>query len=718
MQNRALLLLIAVFVVYLAVHLQKMNEIGFNWAGPPKADELYLTEFPKEVGGTGSFAVFSSTASSCALCGRPVSLVAGENRLDFGDSECGGNVSLSCGVRSLSFTYSPPSGARYQNLSARVYVENRTIFVNVFGSARTPGYEPLEIYVDGELASSPLYRFDGPVSVIEGVQAASGSHLVQVVFNGAQLADEIVEVPQSFSMAAFLTLVLIAGIAVAYKDDMMARLLASFVLLVASLVIGLRLRAGLDMEMLVPIALFAFLISLVLTEKKHSPQRAEGRLDREALLFGAGFAAFILLVNVFISSYDVWGAYYFRHTQTTFERGSTNYFDELSYLGREFTYPPIFFEFAAQLTNIFAQSFEQVRVPLNIFLAFLFTATIYLLFRRLEPRSRLLAALMLISQWTILVTASGIGIHMLAFSLLNISVILIERNAVASIVALALGFATHPLALVFFPLWLYVSNGLRVDWKRTIAWPVLATILSLPFYLPIFLRSGLPYEIVPQRWGYLLTYGIDGIRFDFQFLLPLLLAAVVWGLLVSRHRIPALLLAVLLLFNAFVSLRAGPAVAIVGAALFPTVFQRELRNRAVFAALLALYILPNFILGVVVLSGTSYYCSWGLANEVCSKPMEYLAKYTPSSARVAIDPIYGHLETWKGRRPVLADLYVEYADYEKWKAENDFAWSGNATAVERYNITIYALHDFHNTPRSVPFDRVYDNGYMHIFRRA
>ena len=147
-------------------------------------------------------------------------------------------------------------------------------------------------------------------------------------------------------------------------------------------------------------------------------------------------------------------------------------------------------------------------------------------------------------------------------------------------------------------------------------------------------------------------------------------------------------------------------------------FAKWLKDERIYAVLVALFILPNFLIGAVVLSGTQYYCSWGLANEMCKSPMEYLAFYTPGDSKVAVDPLYGHLETWVGRRPVLADLYVEYADPQKWAAENDFAWNGNSSRAEAYGATVFILHDFYKTPRSLPFDRTYDNGFMHVFRRT
>lgn len=721
-RNWFAVLLLIIFALYLFFHLQKMNEIGFNGIPPPKPQELYLTSYPKEVAGSSSFTVFSNFNSSCTLCNSSAAQISeGENRIPFESIACRREVSLNCSGLAVSFSFEEVAAAPPETVSAFIQtsVENRSLFIVVSGEARTNGYRPLEIFVDGVRVAAPLYLLNGTFRVSEKIPISQGKHLLEVRFLDRMLASEEIDARASYPLPALFTALLAVAVAFFYKGDVVRRLLAASVLLIASLVVSFRL-AGFGLDWLVPLALLAYIIYLAKpgTVQKRQKQDGSAEMMKEAAIFGAAFAAVILIYSLTIADYDIWGAYYFRHAQETFARGTTNYFDELSYLGRPFTYPPVFFEFAAQLTGILAQSsFESIRLPLDILLAFSFAATTYLLFRHMEPKSRILASLMFLSQWAILLTATGIGLHILAFTLLNIAIILIISNPVASIVALGLAFATHPLVLAVFPFYFYAANGFRLDLKRTMAWPVFAVLLSLPFYLPIFMRAGLPYEIVPGRWGYLLSYGIDGMRFDFQFLLPLLAGCALYGILANRHRIPSLLLLGLLIFNTFISLRADLIVAMVGAGLFPLIFKKELKEKWAFPLLLALFILPNFILGAVVLSGTDYYCTWGLANGMCASPMGYISRFTSSDSSVAVDPLYGHLEAWKGGRPVLADLYVEYADYEKWRAEDEFAWNANASAVGKYNITLFVLHDFYKTPRTLPMDRVYDNGFMHIFKQ-
>ncbi len=719
--GKILALIFFVFLAYLIIHLAQMREIGFNWLSPPQSREIFLMDYPKEVYGGGAFLVGSNFRADCTLCNATqVALADGANRVDFTASLCPGEVVLACGERSVSFNYSLLAARSQESLSASAETEvaNRTLLVRVHGEGKSSGYHPLLILIDGKVAEAPLYRLDGAFSVEERIPVESGEHTVEVSYNGQNIYSGGFSVPSTFSLSALAAVLASLLAAFLVRERPVAKVAIAGVLLAASLVVGFELsKFGLDF--LVPLALAGAAGYLYSRRGKRKETRGKASAEEGLLLdaarVGVAFAFFILLMNMFISTYDIWGAYYFRQAEETLAHGTTAYFDELSYLGRPFTYPPVFFEFGAQLARAAGSGFEGIRVPLDMLLAFSFASSSFLLFRNYGRAERLLAAFLFISQWAFLLTASGIGLHMLAFTLLNLSLLLVEASPIASIASLGLAFACHPIALVFFPFYLYAVNGFRLDLRRMVAWPALAAVLSLPFYIPIFMRAGLPYEIVPGQWGFLLSYGISGMMFDFQFLLPLFAATALFGLATPKYRFPSLLLLGLLLFNAFVSLRSDLIVAMLGAALFPAVFGKWLKDWRVVAALFALYILPNFILGAVVLSGTGYYCSWGLANEMCASPMEYISLYSPGSSRVAVDPVYGHVEAWIGRRAVLADLYVEYADLDKFKAENDFYSKGDESAFAHYGID-YAVVDA-TMRHSASGDRVYDNAYIQVFRR-
>jgi len=260
-----------------------------------------------------------------------------------------------------------------------------------------------------------------------------------------------------------------------------------------------------------------------------------------------------------------------------------------------------------------------------------------------------------------------------------------------------------------------MSREYRFDWGWAKKLAVAATgsaVLAAPFLLPIFLANGLPNEIVPQRWGYLLSFGLEGLQFDFQFTLVAAIIIALYGL-VNGPLLPALAILLFFLANAFISFRANLLFAFAIATGVPLILRRMM-NPSLLALLLAIAA-ANYLTTPLISSGTKWWCTWGQANDYCVKPMEYIERFTPTEARVAVNPYFGHLEAYHGKRAVLADLYVEWADYEKWRAASDAYEQSNISPLLPYNITLVVLDDLH-VERDIPEkERVYDNGFMHVF---
>jgi len=729
-RNRIAQVFIFIAIAYLYLQWVKMDEIhGFFWFTRPHSSEIYFTDYPKFVGNESSFSVYSDNIVSCSLCGSSITLNDGLNKLSFVPDSCTSNVMrLDCGERNLSFSFTkvPTLPHEFVSASAVPSIESRSLNLQINGIGAANGYHQLEVIIDGKVAASPLHMLNGTFSFTESIPVQTGQHTYELRYNGDTLASGTFEVPTAFSPSALLTAILCAVLILVWDMGWHVRLPSLFVLLTACLTVEFRLQQ-LGVGFIVPGVLAGFTYYYYFANKKGKQVKnahvdRDASLTREALIFGAAFALFISIVNVLISTYDIWGAYYFRHAQQTFAQGTTEYWDNLSYLGRPFTYPPVFFEFAAQFTHMFgfvAQSYEDIRVPLNLFLSFAYAASSYLVFQRFNFNQRLFAAAIMVTLWATLASAAGIGLHLLAFTLMNCAVILLSSNLLFAAVSLALSFAAHPLALFFFPFLALSANGFKVNKAFIFSAffvAVAGVIMSLPFYIPIFMRAGLPYEIVPQKWGYLLSYGFDGIRFSLNFLLPLACITIAFTLIRRSLVLPALSLLALILLTAYVSLRLDMAVAIVLAGLAPMVFERELSEKRFLCLAMLAFILPNLLLGAVIMNGTTYYCAWGLSNEVCSSPMEYINRNVPTESALALNPLYGHLETYIGKRPVLADLYVEYADYGKFSAENNFYENGDYSGILQYGITYILLDDFPK-PRTSPWDRIYDNGYMHAFRK-
>ncbi len=441
--------------------------------------------------------------------------------------------------------------------------------------------------------------------------------------------------------------------------------------------------------------------------------------SRWALSLAFLFLAYIGLVGILAGNMDIWAPYYHRQADLALENMSPFYYDGLSYLGRPGTYPPAFFNLAASVGGLLgAPDFSSFRELFQLPLIFVFALTTYLVFHRFSRLSATLATLLIILQWFIAITVTALPLHTFAYIMLNLS--LIAPLPLAPIF-LGVAFGTHPITLFIYPLYLYTSRRFKLDLKATVLVPVLAVIVSLVFYVPIFLRSGLPYEIVPTRWGYFFTYGLDGMRFEFLFFFPLLLLCL--ALFFRKgFRLPATIFAFFAFLDAFVLYRVNVIITFFFAGLFSLGFEKELGERTNLL-LLSLFILANLLLIPVIHSGTRDWCTWGVANDMCISPMEYISSHSYQNESVVLNPLYAHLEAYAGKRPVLADLYVEYADLGKFEAEDEFYYTGNLTKALFYNVTLAVEDEIVWPPRPgrknltiEDGDRVYDNGFMHITR--
>lgn len=448
-------------------------------------------------------------------------------------------------------------------------------------------------------------------------------------------------------------------------------------------------------------------------------------VEKEALVFGLLFTAIIICLTLRFGPVDWWGAYYYRNAQTTLEQGTTLYYDELSYLGRNFTYPPAFFELGSELALLLGvTNYESIRLPFHFFTVFIYSLSLYLLFRNFKSIYERIAGVSIFATHAfVMIFSSTVTPHVLAYALMNISLLLFESKErilkFLAVFLLSLALSTHPTSIVLFPIYIYATGMFKIDWKRfeNAALTLLsASIISLIFYLPIFIQNGLPYEIVPTLWGYMLSYGVVGLVYDLQFLLPLIFLTFLFGITRKNLVLPSLLLLTAVLADAFVTYRANLVVTALLSFLFPIVFGEKLKD-AVFMAVFSLFIFANLIFVPVLFSGTTWWCTWVYANDMCIKPMQFIEKFTSTSENVAINPEYGHLEAYIGKRKVLADLYVEYAASDKFYAEYNFYQKSNATYLEGYNISIFVLDDMGMTRNMPEMDRIYDNSFIHMYRR-
>jgi len=447
-------------------------------------------------------------------------------------------------------------------------------------------------------------------------------------------------------------------------------------------------------------------------------------VEREAIIFGIIFTLVIAVLILRFGPVDWWGAYYYRNVQNALEQGNTLFYDDLSYLGRNFTYPPVFFQIASEISLLLgATNYESIRLPFHLFVVFVYAVSIYLLFRNFKTwQQRVAGASLFATHAFVMIFSATVTLHVVAYTFMNISLLLLEKREsvlkILSVVFLSVALSAHPTSIVLFPVYVYAIGRFKIDWDRfknaaiTLA---TASFLSLIFYLPLFIINGLPYETASNLWGYFLSYGFVGVLYDMQFLLPLVLITSLFAVIRKPFQLAALLLVLAVLVNAFIAFRVNLIVTIMLSFLFPMVFGEKLKDALVLSVFFV-FILANMLLIPVLFSGTTRWCRWVYANDMCTKPMQFIDMFTSTGERVAINPEYGHLETYIGQRKVLADLYVEYAPSDKFYAEYNFYEKADPAYLEGYNITLLVLDDTDHLRDIEDADRVYDNGFVHMYR--
>ncbi|MCX6776246.1 MAG: hypothetical protein NT130_05360 [Candidatus Micrarchaeota archaeon] len=449
-------------------------------------------------------------------------------------------------------------------------------------------------------------------------------------------------------------------------------------------------------------------------------------VEKEAIAFGVIFTIVIAILVVQFGPVDWWGAYYYRNVQNALEEGNTLFYDNLSYLGRNFTYPPVFFQIASEISLLLgAANYESIRLPFHLFVVFIYSVSMYLLFRNFKTwQERVAGASLFATHAFVMIFSSTVTLHVLAYTFMNVSLLLLERNEtvlkVLSVIFLSIALSSHPTSIILFPVYVYAIGRFRIDWgrvKNAAITLITASFLSLIFYLPIFIMNGFPYETAPNLWGYFVSYGFVGILYDMQFLVPLILLTSLFAVIRKPFQVAALLLLLAVLVNALIAYRVNLIITIMLSFLFPLVFGEKLKDALVLTAFFV-FILANMLFMPVLFSGTTRWCRWVYADDMCTKPMQFIDGFTSTSERVAINPEYGHIETYVGKRKVLADLYVEYAPSDKFYAEYNFYEKSDPDYLKGYNITLLVLDDT-DQPRDIESaDRIYDNGFVHMYREG
>jgi hypothetical protein len=225
-------------------------------------------------------------------------------------------------------------------------------------------------------------------------------------------------------------------------------------------------------------------------------------------------------------------------------------------------------------------------------------------------------------------------------------------------------------------------------------------ILTLTLYSRILMDNGMPYEIVPEDWGWLMKGGITGLPIEFGLLL---FPSLIVSLLLLKERREIILSSIFLisvLFYVFVSFRINLVVALLGCIILVKVFDRLDRSRFL---VLFMFCILNFVLSLALLPSNL----GGYADNSLVRSVEYLN--TLNYDKVLVDPFYAHYITFNTNKKVLADLYVEYANKTMYQDAEYFARTGDIQIAEKWNINlVFTYHDCGN------YSQIYDNGIQRI----
>jgi len=639
-------ILVTALIIFSIQYFRKILSTNFNWFKIPTPHELYFLSYDKEAGDYIEFEVFSSCNSICQMkvCEyeKEVSLKRGITSFNLRVEGCdkfNNVVNISCGNAFILFYFNKTHVPKKKKVEFNfIDLERKNgIFelkVNGTYNFSISSYLPIQIFVGGEKIYSPIYFFGRGNKTFEIRERISipKEGKVEVKILDKRIGTSV-ELEKHYPIDLFLLLILSFLLSLIlfrkFRIDLIQFFLIFFSLIVVLFVLQFQLYNNFGFHRFL---LSSIIFGLILLSSKLKKRRRNLKFKKEvkveAIIFSLIFTFYTLLLKILIGPFDVWWPYYSRNTQNTFLHKTTFFVDELSYLGRNFTYPPAFFEFGAQVTQLIgSRSFYSIQTPLHIFIVFVFSLTSYLIFFNLDKRrKRVIASLCLTSLvFTFLTSVAG-TLHTFSFALMNISVIFFllgDFFKIFSIFTLAIATSTHPISLPMFISFGLLSKKLKKNYLfELMKIAILSVSISLIFYLPIFLRYGLPYEIVPRRWGYFITFGMPGLFFDYQYLLPLALVGIIIGL--GRKKIlQSLFLLILIFANIYLSYRINVIFSIVLSFLLVEFLDKYLENSIIFSLVL-FPLLLNFIISAIIYSGVKDWCVWGSINEMCTSAMKFL----------------------------------------------------------------------------------------------
>ncbi len=610
--------------------------------------------------------------------------------------------------------------------------------VKNFGTAF---YKPIELYVNGAFDHA-VYPESESQLFDEKIKMQNGLNKIVISFAGKTIETEFEKqpapsLPFPIGLALLLLSFFVFSCFVFSNYDTIEKIALSIALsftILITLVFTLNYLGMLSFYSVVGCFTAIILFTAFFFRKNFKQTTATIKITNALPILAISLCLFFIVPVFFhffsFTEITYWNQFYERQSAMIVESNSIPTWDELSYLGRTYSFSPGYFILEAGIAWVSGTSgtalFALMLVLSN---AFLFFALFYLgKALELSDLKTALFSLFAAMSGFLLSAMSYSPRHALAFAFFLLSLAFLIRHnkpAVAGLLLAVMAFIQSPL-LAFFPLF-YIIIAKKIKWRQLVAAIIFAAVFTALLFAPSLLLYGMPRQANAEEWGYLITYNfyywfidLTAILVFFVFFSSVdffkgnagrdsyskkLFAGFALGTIIQ--------LTIIYRWNILTT----TTLALLVAVMFP---EKKLRDN-ISVRMLSILLLVGF--GFLL-----YGMSFLNVHEVVTTPMAFLAQHTSTKASILSDPMFGHNVVSVADRAVLADLRVEYADAEKLADAYSFLETKDYGILKKYGIT-YTVNqvDYIHTQAIggktdygiIEFDqldKIYSNGFIFVHR--
>jgi len=682
--------LIALALLYSIFLLQYLKVFGVNFFSIPKNEEIFLLSFNNR-----NFTIFSNSYQVCKINNRSVLLEYGVN--NFSSQPY---VFINCDNKTLWFKLNnATAGGRVELQNYSITFRDSKLLISLKGKSNLSGLYRIPLIINNKGEEILYYFTPGNFSIYKEIKQTDENVNITIDFFGKQLKKNITAT-NTYSFAFLFSFLAIVVLSVCFLEVNEAFLIVTF-FVIFYFHFCLLLPESIQWVMLFGIIIIDLLVYVKNVKKGKKEKRKRIGFEKSALLLAFVFVIFVFLIKATIGYSSVWGYYYSRMAEETYLHSSPFFFDNLSYLGREFIYPYGYFDFSAGIAKILNVDYLSIEPFLHAVILFLFCYTTLLIFKKLNKH--FVGAFLFLSQTFIFITSVISPLHVFSLLFLNLSILFaLSDKKIFSAISLAISFVSHSLSIFFFPFFIlpFFKKEKIKDYAEII---FLAVVLSLPFYVN-FLRFK-PIEVAPFSLG--LLQPTQGILSENLFLIPLLVISFTLAILRNSFKRENFLAVVVFLANILIYRVNIAAVFLISYAVSKTL-SKDYKLLYIFSIL-------NFFFASLIYSGTNIPCEWGAATQTCIAPMLYVSKFSYSN--VSVPGYFGHLETFFGKQPVVSDYYVEYAKPENFYTQENFCKTGNFSYLQSFKVGLVVNSKYYcaDIKNSSNFQKIYTNGYFDVY---